>query len=100
LLAGCSPRLAKPQPLPPPPAVIDDPIPAFKPVDPVLTNPITEPPPPASLCSYLGQPEVCVLDALLWIENWRGQLGLANDDRSTTATVTAPVAAPEPAAKQ
>lgn len=71
-----------------PPAVIELPIPAYQPVDRTLTDPIPEPAPPAAHCSYLGAPEVCVFDALLWIENWRGALQQANTDRAAVATST------------
>lgn len=87
-LAGCG--LARPKPVPPlqPPQVIELPIPAYQPVDSKLTAPIAEPAPPAAHCNYLGTPEVCVLDALLSIEDWRGLLQQANTDRATTAAST------------
>lgn len=94
LLAGCSDNPTKPQPLAaqPPTTVIDDPIPAYLPVDKQLTDAIPEPATPAQLCTFVGQPAWCVLDGLLWIEDWRNILQKANTDRATTATITTPPA--------
>lgn len=100
--------MLRPRPSPPPPAleppkVIEVPVPAYQPLDPRLTLPIAEPAPPEAHCTYLGAPQVCVLDALLWIENWRGALQQANAGRATaaeiTGTTTPPPAAP-PAAQE
>ncbi|WP_239946972.1 hypothetical protein [Dyella terrae] len=66
------------------------PVPAYRPVDDKLTAPIAEPNPPASNCTYLGVPAVCLIDALLWVEDWRGKLEEANSDRATTKTITTP----------
>lgn len=87
-LAGCG--LARPKPVPPlqPPQVIELPIPAYQPVDRKLTAPIDEPPAPAAHCDYLSMPAVCVLDALLSIEDWRGVVQKANTDRAATAAST------------
>lgn len=64
-------------------------MPAYRALDPSLTQPIPEPAPPAAHCTLRGAPAVCVLDALAWIEQWRGKLQAANDDRATAAKVSA-----------
>lgn len=69
-------------------------MPAYLPVDKKLTDAIPEPAAPAQLCTYLGQSAWCVLDGLLWIEDWRTALQQANADRATTATVTTPPGKP------
>lgn len=65
-------------------------MPAYRPLDAVLTAPITEPAAPAANCQYQGKPAVCVLDGLAQIEQWRGKLNQANADRATAAKVTKP----------
>lgn len=50
-----------------------------------LTTPIAEPPAPQEHCTWNGQPAICVLDALGWIERLRGALNAANADRATAA---------------
>lgn len=60
-------------------------MPAYVPVPRELTAPLAEPEPPPARCTYRGQPAVCVLDALAWIERWRGALQRANADRATAA---------------
>lgn len=69
--------------------MVDVPVPAYRPIDRTLTVPIAEPAAPAAHCSWLGTPAVCVLDALAWIEQWRGKLQEANTDRATAAKVSA-----------
>ncbi|UJM85307.1 hypothetical protein [Rhodanobacter denitrificans] len=64
-------------------------MPAYRPLDATLTQPIAEPAPPAAHCSWRGAPAVCVLDGLAWIEQWRGKLQAANADRATSAKVSA-----------
>ena len=96
LLAGCSDSPSKHSYVPPqaPTTVIEQPIPAYQPVDKRLTDAIHEPATPAQLCTYMGLPAWCVLDGLLWIEDWRTAVQQANLDRSTTATVSTPAAKP------
>lgn len=84
LLSGCSDRRAVR-----PAAVIEVPVPAYRPLDRSLTRPIPAPPAPEQNCSYQGQPAWCVLDVLVWIEAWRGALDRANADRATAAQVSA-----------
>lgn len=67
------------------------PLPAWRPLPAQLTAPLPEPaPPPAHCRDEHGQPAVCVLDALNWIEDWRGVLHQANADRATAAKIAAP----------
>lgn len=94
LLTGCSDSPSKHPQEQPPTAVIEQPVPAYLPVDKKLTDAIPEPAPPAQLCTYLGIPAWCALDGLLWIEDWRTALQQANADRATTATITTPPAKP------
>lgn len=65
-------------------------MPAYRPLPPQLTAPLAEPPPPPAHCTLHGQPAVCALDALAWIEAWRGKLRQANADRATAARMTEP----------
>ena len=91
-LGGCSLQ-HKPQP-PPQPAlqpasVIEVPQPAYQPLPVQLTSPIDKPAAPAPHCTFMGAPAICVLDGLLWIEQWEGKLDSANADRATSAAITA-----------
>lgn len=95
LLTACSDNPSKHRVAEQPPTtVIEQPVPAYLPVDKKLTDPIPEPALPAQLCTYLGHPAWCVLDGLLWNEDWRTALQQANADRATTATVTRPPVKP------
>lgn len=64
-------------------------MPAYRPLDRALTQPIDEPVPPPKQCTYQAQPAWCVLDALAWIEQWRGKLRQANADRAAAAKISA-----------
>lgn len=68
------------------------PVPAYQPLPKKLTTPLPYPTPPPMDCLALGVPTVCVLDALLKIEDWRGIVDEANLDRATAAKITAPEA--------
>lgn len=72
------------------PQIIEVPVARYVPVPRVLTAPIVEPEPPPERCAFRGKPAVCVLDALAWIERWRGALERANADRATTAKLGPP----------
>lgn len=72
------------------PQVIEVPVERYVPVPHVLTAPLLEPAPPQPHCLFKGQPAVCMLDALAWIERLRGVLDKANADRATTATLGPP----------
>jgi hypothetical protein len=65
------------------------PVPAYRPLDRSLTDPLAEPPTPPVLCLLLGMPVVCALDGLVQIEQWRGVVQRCNADRATSAKVTA-----------
>lgn len=67
------------------PQVIEVPVTRYVPVPVALTAPIPEPAPPPKHCTWHGVPAVCVLDGLAWIEQLRGQLDKANDDRARAA---------------
>jgi len=69
--------------------VVEVPVPAYRPLDRTLTTPIAEPAPPPQNCAFKGKPAWCALDALVWIEQWRGKLRAANVDRATAAKVSA-----------
>lgn len=64
-------------------------MPAYRPLDRTLTQPIAEPVPPPKNCTYQGKPAWCALDGLIWIEQWRGKVREANTDRATAAKVSA-----------
>ena len=64
-------------------------MPAYRPLDRTLTQPIVEPVPPPKNCTYHGKPAWCVLDGLVWIEEWRGKVREANTDRATAAKTSA-----------
>ncbi|UPG87013.1 hypothetical protein L2Y94_06560 [Luteibacter aegosomatis] len=53
-----------------------------------LTDAIAEPVPPPQHCrTATGDPGWCLIDALSWIEDWRGTLMRCNADRATTARI-------------
>jgi hypothetical protein len=94
-LSGCFGTASKPTAQYQPAAqVVEVPTPTYVPLFPELTLPITEPPPPPKACTYKGQPAVCVLDGLLWSEQWRGNLDQCNADRSTSQRITTVPSAP------
>ncbi|MGS1014096.1 hypothetical protein ACVCL0_09115 [Rhodanobacter sp. UC4450_H17] len=64
-------------------------MPAYRPLDASLTKPLAEPPAPPAHCTWAVAPAVCMLDALISIEQWRGVLQQANADRATAAKVSA-----------
>lgn len=76
------------------PAVIDVPVPAYRPLPHELTAPLPYPAPPPEDCLALGMPTVCVLDALLKLDEWKGIVDQANLDRATSAKISA--GAPKP----
>jgi hypothetical protein len=72
------------------PQIIKVPVEVYATLDRSLTDPLPEPPPPPSRCRLRsGQHAVCVVDALAWIEQWRGLLERANADRAAAARATA-----------
>lgn len=101
-LAGCG-LVRRPKPPVTPlcaAQVIEQPVPAYRPLPRALTAPLPEPPAPPAHCRADGKPTPCALDALLSIEQWRGVLEQANADRATAAAVTAPAPAPASTAGQ
>ncbi|MEW5833642.1 MAG: hypothetical protein AB1832_01140 [Pseudomonadota bacterium] len=64
------------------------PVPAYRPLDHRLTDPIPDPPPPPANCTWQGQPIVCVLDGLAQIPLYQGRLQQSNADRATAARLT------------
>lgn len=85
LLSACFDKAARPVP---PPSVIEVPRPVYQPIPHQLTDAIAEPVPPRASCVFGPLAEVCVSDALAWIEAWRGKLQQANQDRATTARLS------------
>lgn len=73
-------------------------MPAWRPLPAQLTAPLAEPAPPPARCRdpQTGEPAVCVLDGLNWIEDWRAVLHQANADRATAARITAPLPSASP----
>lgn len=55
----------------------------YVPVPHVYTAPMPAPAPPPKRCRRDGKPAWCVLDAIAWIEAWRGIWRKANADRAT-----------------
>lgn len=89
-LAGCSPptkMLTRPQVI----TVTRD---RYIPVPHAYIAPIPAPPPPPKHCRAHGRPAVCVLDALAWIEAWRGIWRKANADRAAVGRLAPPEAIP------
>lgn len=77
--------------------IIELPITRYAPLPSTFTAPLPEPAPPAKNCSLRGLPAVCLMDALLWINDWRATLEQANADRAMVACLTTAAAAhPEP----
>ena len=86
-LGACS-RMP-PRQTPPAPTVIEAPIPAYRPLPAALTAPLKYPDTPPEDCLALGVPTVCVLDALLKLDEWKGIVDQANLDRATAAKISA-----------
>lgn len=63
-------------------------MPAYRPLDHRLTDPIPDPPAPPANCMLLGAPVVCALDGLAQIPLYRGKLQQCNADRATSARLT------------
>jgi hypothetical protein len=76
------------------PQLIDVPVKVYVPLPAAITAPLPEPAPPAAHCTLRDQPAVCALDALAWIERWRGVLRQANADRETAARISSKGATP------
>lgn len=68
--------------------MVEVPSPVYQPIPHQLTDAIAEPVAPPASCMFGPLAEVCVSDALAWIEAWRGKLEQANADRATTARIS------------
>lgn len=63
-------------------------MPAYRPLDHQLTDPIPDLPAPPANCTYRGAPAICVLDGLAQIPLYRGKVQQGNADRATSARLT------------
>lgn len=64
-------------------------MPAYRPIDHALTDPIPPPATPSLHCHWHGQPAVCALDGLISILDWQSKFQQANADRATARRVSA-----------